>query len=280
MIAADSLHTWDLGPIVVKGPVYLCTALFWIYITGTAGLWNLPGVVVALMRVYAPVALVLLTAVAVWMLPNDGSNSLANAALIVEKTGFTDRWRGHGSAVQLMTGFFAMAGLAGVDWGGRVPRRRDVVLGGLTGIVLAASWTAIMSLLVVSGAVAQLRNESAWWSSRLSVPPVVPMGGFLRNRRCSGRCDPDPFRAGRARPGMLFGLDLWPESVDPLAASPPIGLDLDRWCRGVCPGCDVVCQSARMDFQHNGRHVRTGRRGDSRGLAATQGRLAGDTSRR
>ena len=165
LIAADSLHTWDLGPMALKGPVYLFTALFWIYITGTAGLWNLPGVVVALMRVYAPVALVLLTAVAVWMLPNDGSEQSRERGSAVEKTGFTDRWRGHGSVVQLMTGFFAMAGLASVDWGGRVLGRRDVILGGMTGIVLTASWTAIMSLLVVFGAVAQLRNESAGWSS-------------------------------------------------------------------------------------------------------------------
>ena len=47
LIAAESLHPWNLGPIVVKSPVYLCTAVFWIYITGTAGLWKMPGVVVA-----------------------------------------------------------------------------------------------------------------------------------------------------------------------------------------------------------------------------------------
>jgi cytosine permease len=165
LIVADSLHAWNLGPIVVKCPVYLCTALFWIYITGTAGLWKLPGVVVALMRVYAPIALLLLTAVALGMLPNVGSYSLETATMIVEKTGFTDRWRGHGSVVQLMTGFFAMAGLASVDWGATVMRRRDVVLDGLTGIVLTGSWTAIMSLLVVTGAAAQLQNENTWWWS-------------------------------------------------------------------------------------------------------------------
>ena len=165
LIAADSLHSRDFGPIVVKSPVYLCTAVFWIYITGTAGLWKLPGVVVALMRVYAPVALLLLTVVALSMLPKVGSSSLENAAMIVEKTGFAGGWRRHDSVLQLMTGFFAMAGLASVDWGARAKRRRDVVLGGLTGIVLAASWTAILSLLVVAGAVAQIRNEDTWsWS--------------------------------------------------------------------------------------------------------------------
>ena len=61
--------------------------------------------------------------------------------------------------MQLMTGFFAMAGLVGVDWGAAAASRRDVVLGGLIGIVLAASWTAIMSLLVVAGAVAIVRYD-------------------------------------------------------------------------------------------------------------------------
>ena len=62
------------------------TALFWIYITGTAGLWKMPGVVVALMRVYAPVALLLLTAVALWLLPNLGLYRIETRSMIVEQT--------------------------------------------------------------------------------------------------------------------------------------------------------------------------------------------------
>jgi cytosine permease len=165
LLTGDSLRSWDLGVIVIKSPVYLCTALFWIYITGTAGLWKLPGVVVALMRVYAPVALLLLTAVVLLIFSNDRAYNLGGAATFVEIAGFTDRFRGHPSAVQLITGFFAMAGLASGDWGARVQRRSDVVLGGLTGIVVTASSTAIMSLLVVSGVLAQLAGEDPWqWS--------------------------------------------------------------------------------------------------------------------
>ena len=65
--------------------------------------------------------------------------------------------------MELVTGFFAIAGLVGVDWGARAQRRRDVVLGGLTGIVLAASWTAIMSLVVVAATVAEVSSESRWY---------------------------------------------------------------------------------------------------------------------
>jgi cytosine permease len=163
LIAADNLQTWDLGSMVIKSPVYLCTALFWIYITGTSAIWKLPGVVAALMRVYAPISLLLLTAVAFWMLQRDGSTSLDNAVMGAEFAGIARQWRGHGSAMQLITGYFAFAGLASVDWGARVQRHRDVVLGGLTGIFVAASWTAIMSLLVVAGAVSRLRIDNVWW---------------------------------------------------------------------------------------------------------------------
>ena len=119
LVTGERLQRWDLGPIVVKSPVYLSTAVFWIYITGTAGLWKLPGVVVALMRVYAPVALVLLTAVALWMLPTVGSYRLETVRSDRRRDMSHDRWRGHGSAVQLITGFFAMAGLVSVEWGAR-----------------------------------------------------------------------------------------------------------------------------------------------------------------
>ena len=73
LIERSSLSGLDLGPVALKSPVFLCTALFWIYITGMSSLWRLTGVVVALMRVYAPVALLLLTATAFWFLPNLGS---------------------------------------------------------------------------------------------------------------------------------------------------------------------------------------------------------------
>jgi len=156
LIATASLSSWNFGPIEVKSPVYLCTSLFWIYITGMAGLLRLPGVIVALMRVYAPIALMLLFGVALSLLPSLGSYRLADAIAIAEKEGVTQQWPRHGSVLQLMTGFFAMAGLLGIDWGARVEHRRDLVWGGLTGIVMAASITSILSLVVVAGTVARL----------------------------------------------------------------------------------------------------------------------------
>ena len=120
------------------------------------------------MRVYAPVA----------ALASDRGRALATSRLGYisprgrgERSRLVDRfrgiaWRGHDSVVQLIIGFFAMAGLVSVDWGARVERRRDVVLGGLTGIVLAASWTAI----------ACRRHRGYGWPGWPG-EPVVPRSG-------------------------------------------------------------------------------------------------------
>ena len=75
--------------------------------------------------------------------------------------------------LQLMTGFFAMAGLLSIDWGARVNRHRDLLWGGMTGIVLAASLTSILSLVVVAGTVRRL--ASAGVTSPESAIDALPL---------------------------------------------------------------------------------------------------------
>ena len=60
------LVRWKLGPLALGPPVFLGTALFWIFIISMANLLRLVGVVAALMRVYTPVALLVLTLIAIW----------------------------------------------------------------------------------------------------------------------------------------------------------------------------------------------------------------------
>ena len=98
------------------------------------------------MRVYSPVALLLLTAIAFWMLPGIGTFRPEMAARIVRSGGFgvveeviarsyrSSRGLSRSRAWQASTG---------------EPGPNDVgtsCSGGLTGIVLAAAWTAVMSL--------------------------------------------------------------------------------------------------------------------------------------
>ena len=54
--------------------------------------------------------------------------------------------------VQIVIGFFATAGAAGADFGMNNRNQRDVRLGGLTGIALAATYAGCLPLLSVAGA--------------------------------------------------------------------------------------------------------------------------------
>jgi cytosine permease len=146
------LMNWQVGGTVVRGPVVLCTAVFWIFITGMASLLRLTSVIAALMKVYSPVALTLLTITAIWVLP--GVSAFQSGEPFAGKA--VQPYPPHLSTIPIFTGFFSMVGLMSVEWGAAAARRRDVVVGGLLGIVLAGCWTAVMSLLVVAGAVGRL----------------------------------------------------------------------------------------------------------------------------
>jgi hypothetical protein len=138
----------------VRSPVFLLTAGFWIFIIRTAYALGLTSVIVALMKFYSPVALLLLTAIAFAMLGGFlGLRPDDYARLALHEADF-----GHGSAtiVTHIFGFFALAGFFGADWGATARERRDVVLGGITGIIGVGMWVALMSLIIVGSAVHQL----------------------------------------------------------------------------------------------------------------------------
>jgi hypothetical protein len=158
------LANWRVGDAILRGPVFLCTAVFWIFITGMASLLRLTGVIAALMKVYSPVALGLLTITAIWVLPG-------LSAFRVDEDLAARPVPSHLSAIPIFTGFFSMVGLMSVDWGAASARRRDVVVGGLLGIVLAGTWTAVMSLLVVAGAAGRFRAAHAIGATTAAAPP-------------------------------------------------------------------------------------------------------------
>ena len=150
MITANTLAPWASWPIEIKSPVFLGTALFWVYITRQAIRLRLPGVVVALMKVYSPIAVLLLFATAVWRLPLLWSPSTRRAAAFAQAPGphaaapaFSP------GALPMMIGFFALSGLLSADWGAAVKTRRDVVLAGLSGVLATCIASSILSLVVV-----------------------------------------------------------------------------------------------------------------------------------
>ncbi len=173
MVPPEVLSRWQLGPLSLRSPVFLATAAFWIFITSSASLLRLVAVVAALMRVYAPVALLLLTATALWMVPSLIDYRVEDAVAVARASGFADVGAPGDSALPLFTGFFAMLGLLSVDWGAASARRRDLTVGGLVGIVLAGAWTAIMALLVVAGAVGRARVADPALMETIADPPPL-----------------------------------------------------------------------------------------------------------
>ncbi|MHB1559063.1 MAG: hypothetical protein ACYC61_16550 [Isosphaeraceae bacterium] len=154
LLPPSVLEPWRIGPFSLRGPLFLATALFWIFITGMAALLRLNSVIAALMKVYSPFAAMLLTLCALWL--GRGISGFDPTAALAALG--PERASGGPSMIAMATGFFAIAGLMAVDWGAASARRRDVVVGGLAGIVLAGAWTALMSLVVVAGAAARLQG--------------------------------------------------------------------------------------------------------------------------
>jgi hypothetical protein len=151
LLRAADLRMWPLGPVLLESPVVLITALFWIFILGTASLLRLPGVIVALMQVYTPVALLLLGITALWVSPGLGSFELTRLAI----------WSNDKLAVlpgptgpmifQLIFGGFAFSGLLAVEWGNVVRDKADVRMGGWVAILGSGSYCTLMSMLTVAG---------------------------------------------------------------------------------------------------------------------------------
>src|SRR5262249_18984480 len=166
LLSPGVLANWQIGPTILRGPVVLCTALFWIFITGMASLLRLTSVIAALMKVYSPVALTLLTITAIWVLP--GVSAFQSGEPFAAKA--VPSYPPHLSAIPIFTGFFSMVSLLSVDWGAAAARRRDVVVGGLAGIVLAGWWTAVVSLLVGAGAGWRLHAAPPLEAAAASLP--------------------------------------------------------------------------------------------------------------
>jgi hypothetical protein len=159
----------DFGPLAVKSLPFCATAAFWIYIAGMSSLLRLTGVVVALMRVYAPVALVLLTATAAWFSPALIHSNLRTAA---------------SSVIPMAVGFFAMPALFAVDWGASARSARDLAKVGLLGVFLASFWVSVMSLIVTAGAArtpeSAIENDNAsTYRSAIEHGVGGPIGGTI-----------------------------------------------------------------------------------------------------
>jgi len=156
LIDRSAFQPLRLGPLVLESPVFLLTALFWIFVITVVCRLRLVSVIFALMQVYAPVALLLL-GVTAWLesagLPTFAAAKASLAHLDPALRSQVEPCSAH--VFQLIFGGFALSGLMGVEWGMAVRERRDVRIGGWIAIILAGSYCTVMALLTVAGALGQ-----------------------------------------------------------------------------------------------------------------------------
>jgi cytosine permease len=205
-----------VGPFEIKSLVFLGTALFWVYITRQAIRLRLPGVVVGLMKVYSPIAVLLLAVTAVWRLPYLWSGDLgASPAALLESASIEPP--SQPGAVAVMIGFFATSALLSVDWGAAVRTRRDITSAGLPCVLAAAACSAILSLLIVL----ETTTSMTTGGNHLSASPLDPMAFSFRWAIFEGSATFPPGAAAAIL--ILFGL----------AALAPAVSSLNKLCDGV-----------------------------------------------
>ena len=150
LLKPEGLAPLSVGSVELKSPVFLCTSLFWVYITRQAIYikMKLAGVVVGLMKVYSPIAVLLLAASALWRAPVFWSQSAGSVSgTLLERAPVVPA--SHHGALVIMTGFFAVGALLSVDWGAAVRNRGDIIRAGAPFVLGAAAFSSIFSLLCV-----------------------------------------------------------------------------------------------------------------------------------
>ncbi len=270
-IGGTSLSRWMVGPLSVRSPVYLSTAIYWIFIINMATRMRLTKVVAGLMKVYSPVALALLVATALWSvagidwsLINDPSRAANKLATVPSAN--------QPGAFAVFFGFFAMAGLISIDWGSTARRPGDIALGGLVGIVATGSMTAILSLLVLLGAMGAMGHAAVDGQFAAGGTEFAPLlsfrwavsrgiGGYVGGLILVlfGLASLAPACYAAYTYSRVFSIH-WPRLRPPRAAR--------SWRRGcIRPDCDIGARTPRRDLLPIGRRLRAGRRRTGRRLA-------------
>ncbi len=92
-----------------------------------------------------------------------------------------DNWSGFLAMLSLVIGFFATAGAAGADFGMNNRNRRDIALGGLTGITLAILVAGGLAVLSVAGHIGQTAGAANYdYATAIkSVGALAPIVFFL-----------------------------------------------------------------------------------------------------
>ncbi len=140
-----------LGSLRLKGPIFLATALLWSVIAGLIGR-KFVRLVAAIMYVFPVFPAILLGGTMFAML--GGLRTFAPSGVDPLGLVIPEARAGVWSmmlVVQLILGFFAMAGVMGADWGAATTSASDVRVGGWVAVGFAPIVIATISLIAVAG---------------------------------------------------------------------------------------------------------------------------------
>lgn len=144
MLGGLDLGQYDktlLGPDKGFSPLFIVLAIAWGYIFATLGAFGIKYV--AKISTYLPwISLAMLVIAAAAALPHIKSYHVAEPQTLAAV----------GLAIQMVIGFFATAGAAGVDFGTAARNKEDVNKGGLTGIALSTLVAGGLAVVIVAGA--------------------------------------------------------------------------------------------------------------------------------
>lgn len=167
LLDPDLVRPGSLGGLNLESPLVLAALAFWLFIIAAANGLRLMNVIAALMRVYAPVAAALLGITAAWSLwsspPGAWVGPSAGSSLFDARV------------FQLVFGYFAFAGLMGVEWGTAVKSRKDVRLGGWLGVLAAGTFAVMAGLITATGDPGPGIGSLNW-----DIPAGSMLGAFFR----------------------------------------------------------------------------------------------------
>lgn len=165
LISARLLDAFHLQPIIVGGValpslLFLFTSLVWCVAASLVGA-GFSRWIAAIMLVFPIFPALLLGGATLWAIIGIAGGAPPVVPALVTPQARTDTFL---VMVQFVFAFFAVAGAQSVDWGASSRDARDVTIGGLVGVAMAAPIIAALVLVTIAGA-----------QARAGAPPAPPV---------------------------------------------------------------------------------------------------------
>lgn len=185
-VDAGSLATRPRGPFAVPTPLFLFVAASWSLASAVIGTLAI-RLVLAVMAAYIVFPALTIAAATAWAIPTVGSGPIETLALAPGRPTSIGAlvlalWPTIGNTIQIVFAYLAAHGLASADWGAASRTERDVREGGMVGLMAGVPVLAVLSLLIVAGALGrdtERRREmmpGAGASRRPSILTTAPGG--------------------------------------------------------------------------------------------------------